>query len=282
MQRIPIPPPATGLRLDDSGNLQEMTDEEKKRHGLELSLPSMDEPNRKIHNLLTLLGFKLVSFMDTDSDGRIGLRNIYQRQTPQTNILVDCNFETVTVAHGSPAINRTYATIPRDDTVLRLEQAIHWASIEQIERAKGDYKVTVRQSGQVVPFRLTKKQLERYEEATKRGWLLEKPNQYALEHAFTEWSRNQNRARVSVRRTSKRFASIKIDFETSSRKLSPDGVEQLRIIAFWYRERKQMEDTRQMTGDTLTMIDGIPVEHVESLADAVVALVNRPQLLTNQ
>ena len=131
MQRIPTPPPATGLKLDADGTLRKMTNEERKAAGLTVAPSFMDESNRRIHNLLADLGFLLVSSFDIQHS--VSARYIFQRKTPQTNIIVELDFGTVKVAHGSVKIDHVYEVIERDEALSKLERIIHQVSLQQVE-----------------------------------------------------------------------------------------------------------------------------------------------------
>lgn len=131
MHRIPTPPPATGLKLDLDGYLREMTDEERKVAGLKIAPSYMDKSNRKIHNLLADLGFLLVSSFDIQYS--VSARYIFQRKTPQTNIIVELDFGTVKVTHGSVRVDHVYAVIERDEALSKLERIIHQVSLQQID-----------------------------------------------------------------------------------------------------------------------------------------------------
>lgn len=128
--RIPLPPPETGLILDN-GMLRAMTNEERAAANLDCLLPEMDALNREIHNLLTSLGFLMVS------RNMASKRYIYQRKTPQTNIIAEIasKFNVVTVAHGSAMIDNVYEIIERDDALAKLEYSIHRVSLQQIDES---------------------------------------------------------------------------------------------------------------------------------------------------
>ena len=132
MHGIPTPPSPTGLKLHSDGTLRKMTNEERKAAGLTVAPSYMDESNRKIHNLLADLGFLLISSFDQRQHS-ISIRNIFQRKTPQTNIIVELDFGTVKVAHGSVKIDHVYEVIERDEALSKLERIIHQVSLRQID-----------------------------------------------------------------------------------------------------------------------------------------------------
>ena len=133
MHKIPIPPPETGLILDN-GRLREMTDEERKAANINSLLPEMDAFNRKIHNLLASLGFLPVSCLDS-RQRMMSMRYVYQRKTPQTNIIVESDFDVVKVAHGSAKIDLVYGIIWREEALTKLERIIHSVSLQQIDES---------------------------------------------------------------------------------------------------------------------------------------------------
>lgn len=109
-----------------------MTDEERKAAGLKISPSYMDKSGRKIHNLLADLGFLLVSSFDMQRS-TVSVRYIFDRKTPQTHIIVELEFGTVKVSHGSAKVDRIYEVIERDEALSKLERIIHQVSLQQID-----------------------------------------------------------------------------------------------------------------------------------------------------